>query len=119
MTETFVLRVYDSGTQTNYPVAPLVCQSFQHHSIDLDTLSATFAGAIYQIYPGRPNHCMYDPLPPQMRWYLVTNTGQTLVVIDNHDQYAYFKIPAQTKELHWIMAQNPEQVKTMLSAEPK
>jgi hypothetical protein len=98
----FELRVYDPQGPSNYPVAPLQKVGEYVHQIDLSTLpGGTFVpGAIYQIYPARKDRCFYDPFPKGMRWYCMT-AGQTLAVIDAHDQYAYFTIPMGSTTLKW------------------
>lgn len=119
--ETFVLRVYDPQGPSNYPVGPFQRVTNQVHSLDLSTIGAIGVGAIYQVYPGRAGHCFYDPLPAGARWYCMGRIGpagasvwQQLAVIDTHDQYAYFVIPAGATELRWIRANSQTELKNSL-----
>lgn len=120
--ETFTLRVYDPQGPSNYFVAPFQRINTTLHTLDLAALGpgAIGVGAVYQVYPGRAGHCFYDPLPPGARWYCMARVGpvgpqwQQLVVIDAHDQYAYFVIPAGATELRWIRANSQTELKNSL-----
>lgn len=116
--ETFTLRVYDPQGPSNYHVATFErVGPGAHHRLGLTSLLISPA-VVYQVYPGRPGHCFYDPVPAGERWYCMTKTHeetwQQLAVIDTHDQYAYFTIPAGATELRWIRTGSVEELKNIL-----
>lgn len=117
--ETFVLRVYDPQGPSNYVVRPLERIHGQLHRLDLGVASGVTItpNAVYQIYPNRPGHCFYDALPAGARWHAMTKTAtgwQQQAVIDAHDYYAYFTIPAGTTELRWVRASSQVELKNSL-----
>lgn len=118
--ETFALRVYNPQGPSNYHVTAFQRISDYHHCLSFDSV-AIVPGAIYQVYPGRAGRCFYDVLPPGARWYCMAKSSsggngewQQLAVIDTHDQYAYFTIPAQASELRWVRVNSVEELKTIL-----
>jgi hypothetical protein len=117
--ETFALRVYNPQGPSNYHVTAFQRISDHHHRLALDSV-AIVPGAIYQVYPGRARRCFYDVLPPGTCWYCMAKRSsgdgewQQLAVIDTHDQYAYFTIPAHASELRWVRVNSLEELKTTL-----
>lgn len=119
--ETFTLRVYKPEGPSNHYVTTFERIADYHHRLSLESAKIV-PGAIYQVYPGRAGRCFFDVLPPGARWFCMAknpnnNSGkewQQLAVIDSHDQYAYFHIPAHASELRWIRGNSPEELKTTL-----
>ena len=118
--ETFALRVYNPQGPSNYHITTFQRIADYHHRLALDSV-AIVPGAIYQVYPGRAVRCFYDVLPPGTCWYCMAKRSsggagewQQLAVIDTHDQYAYFTIPAHSSELRWVRVNSLEELKTTL-----
>lgn len=115
--ETFALRVYNPQGPSNYHVTSFRRFADYHHRLPLESV-AIVPGAIYQVYPGRLGRCFYDVLPEGTRWYCMarnpTGDWQQLAVIDTHDQYAYFTIPAHSTELRWVRVASTDELKKIL-----
>ena len=103
--EQFMLRRYCSVEQRNQAVGHFRKAS-GCYQINVPQPPGPY---IYQVYPSDPKRCLYRPLPPGQKWFLLAQCGGSpepieLARIDSHDQYAYFALPPSATSIQWIRA---------------
>lgn len=102
--EQFMLRRYCPTEQRNEPVGYFKRGAQSCYEISVPQPPGPY---IYQVYPSDPKRCLYRPLPPGQKWFLLARSADStteLARIDSHDQYAYFGLPASTASIKWVRA---------------